>query len=114
MEFTLTFFKLVFILLQVTAPIWALFILAIVVLGQISGRFEGWQPTSALYWSFVTATTVGYGDIRLAGRGARFIAVIIALCGLILFGVLVAIAVQATTEAAKMHADLSEMHAITN
>lgn len=112
MEFTLTFFKLVVLLLQVTAPIILLLLATILVLGQIAGRLENWPPGSALYWSFITATTVGYGDIRPASRGGRILAVLIALSGLILFGVLVAIAVQATTEAARIHADLTRLHSI--
>ena len=112
MEFTLTFLQLVLLILGITAPIWLLFILLIVVLGQLAGRLEGWPPATTLYWSFITATTVGYGDIRPSGRLARVFAVIIALCGLILFGILVAIVVQATTEAVRLHADLSEIRAI--
>ena len=113
MEFTVTFFRLVFELLQVTAPVWGLLVVAIVLLGQVAGRLEQWQAASALYWSFITATTVGYGDIRPAKRGARVLAVIIALLGLILFGVIVSIAVQATTVAVQLHADLSGIRAIS-
>jgi hypothetical protein len=43
----------------------------------------------------------------------RFLAVIIAFNGLILFGVVASIAVSATTEAASLHADLVEIRAIT-
>ena len=113
MEFTLTFLQLVVLVLGVTAPIWLLFMLLIVVLGQIAGRLEGWPPLTTLYWSLITATTVGYGDIRPSGRLARVFAVFIARCGLILFGIVVAIVVQATTEAVRLHADLSEIRAIT-
>ncbi len=114
MEFTLTFFELVFLTLGITAPVWLLFITLIVVLGQVAGRLEGWAPLTTLYWSFITATTVGYGDIRPSGRLARVFAVIIALCGLILFGIVVAIVVQATTEAVRLHGDLSQIRAITD
>lgn len=113
MEFTLTFIRLILVLLQVTAPVILLLLGGIVVLGQLAGRVEKWSPGSTLYWSFITATTVGYGDIRPASRSARVLAVIIALFGLMLFGVLVAIAVQATTEAARIHADLESFRAIT-
>lgn len=112
MEFTLTFFKLVSLLLQVTAPILLLLISAIIALGQLAGRLEQWPPLSALYWSFITATTVGYGDIRPQRRGARLLAVVIASLGLVLFGVIVAIAVQATTEAVRIHADLTRLRTI--
>ena len=113
MQFTLTFFELIFLLLQVTAPVWLLLMLLIVILGQIAGRLEHWAPASSLYWSFITATTVGYGDIRPSQPAARLLAVLIALLGLVLFGVLVSIAVHATTEAVEIHADLSEFRAIT-
>ena len=109
MDFTLTFFSVFWIIVKVVAPVLVLQALTIVALGQIAGRFEKWTPASTLYWSFITATTVGYGDIRPAGRVARVLAVIIALNGLILFGVVASIAVQATTQAIEMHADLGEI-----
>ena len=112
MEFTLTFLELAWLTLQVTTPIWLLFITLIVVLGQIAGRIERWPPLSALYWSFITATTVGYGDMRPASRGTRIVAVLIALCGLVLFGIIVAIAVQATTHSVQLHGDLREIREI--
>lgn len=112
MDFTLTFFQVAFLLLQATMPVWLIFVAAIVLLGQVAGRIEGWAPLSTLYWSFITATTVGYGDIRPSSRGARVLAVFIALCGLVLFGVIVAVAVQATTEAARLHADLAPFRSI--
>ncbi len=112
MDFTITFFQLVFLLLQVAAPVILMLVTAIVVLGQVAGRIERWTPGSSLYWSFITATTVVYGYIRPSSRSARVLAVIIALFGLILFGVIVAIAVQATTEAAQIHADLSEFRSL--
>jgi len=87
--------------------------MVIIVLGQIAGRFEKWDAMPTLYWSFITATTVGYGDIRPASRMGRFLAVIIAFNGLILFGVIASLAVIATTEAARLHADLSDLQAIT-
>ena len=112
MAFTLSFFELVWLLLQLTAPVWLLFLLLIVALGQIVGRLEQWPPPAALYWSLITATTVGYGDMRPTRRPSRALAVFIALFGLILFGVLIAIAVHATTEATRIHADLSRFQTI--
>ena len=113
MDFAFSFLQLFWIVLKIASPIILLLVMGIVVLGQIAGRFEKWQPLSTLYWSFITATTVGYGDIRPASRMGRFLAVIIAFNGLILFGVIASLAVIATTEAANLHADLSEIQAIT-
>ena len=112
MEFALTFITLTLLMLKLTAPVWLLLILFIVIVGQIAGRLEGWASLPTLYWSFITATTVGYGDIRPAGRGARIVAVIISVCGLVLFGIIVAIVVQATTEAVRLHGDLTDLRAI--
>ena len=112
MDFALTFIYLTLLMLKLTAPVWLLLVLFIVIIGQIAGRIEGWASLSALYWSFITATTVGYGDIRPVSRGARIVAVIIAICGLVLFGIIVAIVVQATTEAVRLHGDLTDFRAI--
>ena len=61
-------------------------------------RFDGF------YWSFVTATTVGYGDLRPGKRGSRIVALLIATLGPALTGILIAIAVRAATLALKHRA----------
>jgi hypothetical protein len=38
-------------------------------LRQTVGRKEGWTHFDRFCWSFITATTVGYGDCRLVNRG---------------------------------------------
>ena len=113
MDFAFSFLQLFWIILKIASPIILLLVMGIVVLGQIAGRFEQWEPLPTLYWSFITATTVGYGDMPPTSRMGRFLAVIIAFNGLILFGVVASIAVSATTEAASLHADLVEIRAIT-
>lgn len=113
MDFTLSFLHLFWLILEILAPVIALLVMIIMVLGQIADRFEDWTPASALYWSFITATTVGYGDIRPACRAARILAVIIALNGLIQFGVIASVAVYATNEAMRLHGDLSEYREYT-
>ncbi len=76
---------------------------AVAVLGQVVGRKEGWSLFDSLYWSFITATTVGYGDIRPTHRVSRVVAVLIALLGLSMTGILVAIVVHAAGFALKAH-----------
>jgi len=62
-----------------------------------------WSIRSSRNWSFVTATTVGYGDFRPFGRGPRIIAILIALMGLTLTDILIAIAVHAGSLALQAH-----------
>ena len=76
---------------------------AVTVLGQIVGKTEGWSPFDSFYWSFITATTVGYGDVRPTKKWARILAIVIALVGLTLTGILIAVAVHAATIALAAH-----------
>jgi voltage-gated potassium channel len=100
---TTTFLKAFFFGLWLTFPLLASLAAAIAVLGQIVGKKEGWSPFDSFYWSFVTATTVGYGDIRPTKNWARILAIVIALIGLIFTGILIAVAVHATTVALAAH-----------
>jgi voltage-gated potassium channel len=55
----------------------------ITLLGQAVRKQEGWSRFEGLYWSFITATTVGYGDIRPVKRQSRLLAILIAFLGLV-------------------------------
>lgn len=94
MDFTLTFLRVFVLMLWYAAPLLLSFAASVVVFGQIVGRLEKWSRFDALYWSFITATTVGYGDIRPLRPLARVLAVVIALHGIVLTGIIVAVAVQ--------------------
>ena len=48
--------------------------------------FEGMAFKDALWWSFVTATTVGYGDLSPASGGGRIIACFLMIIGIGLIG----------------------------
>jgi voltage-gated potassium channel len=75
----------------------------IIVIGQIVGKKEGWLPFESFYWSFITATTVGYGDIRPTRRSSRVLSIVIAFAGLLFSGILVAIAVHSASIALAAH-----------
>ena len=94
---TLTFLKQFGIGLWLTFPLIASLALGITLLGQVVGKTEGWSRFDSFYWSFVTATTVGYGDIRPIKRGSKIISIVIAFLGLTLSGIVIAVAVQAGT-----------------
>jgi voltage-gated potassium channel len=77
--------------------------LVITILGQIAGSAEGWGRFESFYWVFITATTVGYGDLRPTKVKSRLIAILIGFMGLTFTGILIAIAVHAGTVALAAH-----------
>jgi len=100
---TTTFLKEFLFDLWFISPLLLSFATAVTILGQVVGKKEGWLPFDTFYWSFITATTVGYGDIRPTKRMSRILAIVIALMGLTLTGILVAVAVHAATIALAAH-----------
>ncbi len=77
--------------------------LAILGLGRVAGKIEGWRRFESFYWSFITATTVGYGDLRPEKMSSRAIAIAIAFMGLTMTGIVIAVAVHAATLALTTH-----------
>lgn len=68
------------------------FFLGVIValLGIWIGRIEGWKRWDAVCFAFITATTVGYGDMRPTKPLARLLAILAAFVGLIMTGIIVA------------------------
>jgi voltage-gated potassium channel len=100
---TITFLKEFAFGLWLCCPLFLSLAAAIVGLGLLVGMNEGWSRFDSFYWSFVTATTVGYGDFRPVRRVSRVIAIAIALLGLTMTGILIAVAVHAGTVALAVH-----------
>jgi hypothetical protein len=94
---TITFLKEFGLGLWLSLPFSLSLATTVALLGLVAGRKEGWSRFDSVYWSFITATTVGYGDIRPVKRASRIIAVVIAMSGLTLTGILIAVGVHATT-----------------
>lgn len=94
MQFTIDFlWNLGAVLIQVL-PLFFGLGLIIAVLSTLIGRREGWKLGDSLYFGFITALTVGYGDLRPTSGLNKLLAIVIALFGLITSGILVAIAVE--------------------
>jgi hypothetical protein len=83
--------------LRVVWPIVSLLLAAIVALGVVAGFREGWSIGESIYFAFVTALTIGYGDLAPKSFVARLIAVLIGVCGVLLTAMIAAVAVKALT-----------------
>jgi voltage-gated potassium channel len=99
---TVTFLRNFFVGLWLTFPMLLTLAGGIVLLGRVAGRIEKWSWLDCIYWSFITATTVGYGDIRPTKRISRVIAIVIAFMGLTMTGIVIAVAVNAAAAALSM------------
>jgi len=112
LAFTLTFFQIFSWGIYLIAPLLMMFFLAIMILALIAGRIESWNKFDALYWGFITALTVGYGDIRPVKKTTKSLSVVIAAFGIMFSGMLVAITIEASTRAFKIHMDPEVMRVI--
>jgi hypothetical protein len=73
--------------------------------GIVISRIENWSIGEALYFTFVTGLTIGYGDLTPKHFFARFLALVIGLSGIVLTGIVAAVSVQALGEAARDDAE---------
>lgn len=101
MLFTIEFIKNFAIGLFYAAPLVIALMLLIAVIGLVIGKREGWSRIDSLYYAFITATTVGYGDYRPNTTHSKILAIGIAFTGLLLTGIVVAIGLEAATIAFK-------------
>lgn len=62
-------------------------------------KVEGLPLGTAVYFSFITGLTVGYGDIVPHTSVGRFIAVLLGFVGILFTGIVVAVAVKSVREA---------------
>ena len=93
-SFTNHFFRAIW---HVRAIILAL--LAFVVVGAAAVTLVEKMPfADALYFAFVTALTIGYGDIVMHTPLGRLISLLIGLVGILFSGLIVAVLVHAVRE----------------
>ncbi len=100
---TITFLKELGVGIWLTLPLLLTLTAIIALLSQSVRKSEGWSRSDALYWSLITATTVGYGDLCPAKKTTKIVSIVIALLGLTLTGILIAVAVHAATLALVAH-----------
>jgi hypothetical protein len=81
--------------IHVTWPVLSIILAVQVALGLLIAFVEGWSIGDAVYFTFVTGLTIGYGDIVPRQVLARALAIVIGISGLFLTGVIAGIAVYA-------------------
>ena len=106
MEFTITFVKLFYWAIYLVAPLLVFLGSLIIVLGQVVCRIEKWEKFDGLYWSFITATTVGYGDIRPLKKVSKALSVLIALVGVMFTGIIIAVTLKTASVSLEKHGDV--------
>lgn len=81
--------------IHVAWPILSIILVTQVALGLLVGFLEGWSVGDALYFTFVTGLTIGYGDLVPRRAVARALAIGVGIFGLFFTGLIAGIAVYA-------------------
>jgi voltage-gated potassium channel len=81
--------------IHLTWPVLSTILAIRVALGLLIGFLEGWRMRDAVYFTFITGLTIGYGDLVPRQALARVLAIGIGICGLFLTGLIAGIAVYA-------------------
>jgi hypothetical protein len=63
--------------------------------GVVIGQIESWGIDEALYFTFVTGLTIGYGDLVPKHLIARILALLVGFSGVVLTGLVAAVSVRA-------------------
>jgi voltage-gated potassium channel len=81
------------------AGVFAAFFLLLVGAAMLFAYFEQEGFENAVYFAFITAFTVGFGDIAPHTRGGRIVTVLVAFMGLVIIGIVIAVAGEALERA---------------
>jgi voltage-gated potassium channel len=111
LDFTLTFIEVFGYVAFIALPLLVTLSLLVALMGLVVARIESWTPFVGIYWAYITATTVGYGDVRAQHRRSRVLSVLIAFTGILFTGIFVSIAVEAASVAYSLDPQLPEIRA---
>src|SRR5215813_6082715 len=84
---------------HVTWPVLSAILAFQLALGLLTGFVEGWSLGDAIYFTFITGLTIGYGDLVPRQTLTRILAIGIGFSGLFVTGLIAAIAVHAMRSA---------------
>lgn len=93
---------------RIVSPIFSGILVIMIGAGIVVGYIENWRMDEALYFTFVTGLTIGYGDLVPKHLVARMLALLIGLSGIVLTGLVAAVTVQALNAADRDHAKRRE------
>lgn len=88
------FFKVYFLLLAQAYQVLISLLIAIVLLGYTISIVEGKSFWEAQYFAFITALTIGYGDITPHTPLGKFISILLGISGMVFSGILIAAAIK--------------------
>ena len=94
-HFSMLFFRLFLRLLYLTFPAWGIVFCIVILLGVLFSVVERTGLFYSLYFTFITAMTVGYGDITPNTDIGKVLSVCMGISGIVTTGIIVAVALQA-------------------
>lgn len=94
-KFTFKFLELFVTGLFMVSPVLLFLIGLLCLLAKITNKIEKWQSyAKSLYFTFITALTVGYGNTVPSSGWGRSLSVVSAFVGVVLTGVIVSVALN--------------------
>jgi voltage-gated potassium channel len=99
MDVAIDFLRYFFYGLAYISPILLLLVLFILAGAWLFQRVEKRRLGESVYMAFITAITIGYGDMTPQRPVTRLVAVLLGIVGVIFTGIIVSVAVFATTNA---------------
>jgi voltage-gated potassium channel len=109
MKFTKDFLIIFWYMLIHLLPIWGFLSVVITLFGVVLAKLEGLAIGTGIYFAWITATTVGYGDVRPERGISQFLCVLLAIIGIINTGIILSIALNASRKAMERNLDADKL-----
>jgi hypothetical protein len=81
--------------LRILWPVLSVILVFVAGVGAVIGTIEGWGLWRGLYFAFITALTIGYGDLVPTHRLTQGLAVVVGFAGITMTGLIAALTVHA-------------------
>lgn len=91
----LMFYKELHFYLKIVWPVLSTILCILTIIGMVIGYVEGWGVLDGIYFAFVTALTIGYGDLVPKHGISRVLALWIGFNGILMTALFAAVSVRA-------------------